>query len=221
VLKQQRAIQTRRTVLDAAARVFAANGYLATSLSQILAEAGVTKGALYFHFASKEDLARAVVLEQFAPVEDPDATELPSGAEALQAAIDLTHQIARSLMDDPMMQASIRLVIEQSAFLDEPDAGPYLGWISLFQGLFTEAQRVGDIRAESDPATLARIVIGSFTGIQLVSGVLDGRTELPQRIGDLWELVLPGLVPPRRRARFRARPQPDVLTRPMKAALSR
>ena len=221
MLKQQRAIETRRTVLDAAARVFAANGYLGTSLSQILAEAGVTKGALYFHFASKEDLARAVVLEQFAPNADRNTSQPPSGAGALQAAIDLTHQIARSLVDDPMTQASIRLVIEQCAFMDEPDAGPYLGWISLFQGLFTEAQRVGDIRAECDPTALARIVIGSFTGIQLVSGVLDGRAELPQRIGDLWELVLPGLVPPRRRARFRARPQPEALARPVTAALSR
>lgn len=216
MLKQQRAIRTRRTVLDAAARVFAANGYLATSLSQILAEAGVTKGALYFHFASKEELARALVLEQSAPT----APELPGGAPALQAAIDLTHRIARSLVDDPKMQASIRLVIEQGVFMDEPDAGPYLGWISLLQELFTEAQRVGDIRAESDPATLARTVVGSFTGIQLVSGVLEGRSELPERVGDLWELVLPGLVPPRRRARFRARPQPEALAQPATAALS-
>ncbi|RAJ39639.1 TetR family transcriptional regulator [Kitasatospora sp. SolWspMP-SS2h] len=204
MLKQERALQTRRTVLDAAARVFAVNGYLGTSLAQILAEAGVTKGALYFHFSSKEELARAVVDEQFAPAADGEAAPLPEGP-ALQAAIDLSHGIGRSLREDPMMQASIRLVIEQA--FTEPDPGPYLRWIEVIEQLLTEAHRVGDLRATVVPADLARFVISSFTGIQLVSGVLDHRTELSRRVGDMWELILPTVVPPRRLHKFRARPE--------------
>jgi AcrR family transcriptional regulator len=47
---------TRRDLLRAAGRLFLRHGYVATSLSDIAAEAGVTKGAVYSNFASKEDL---------------------------------------------------------------------------------------------------------------------------------------------------------------------
>ena len=57
---QERAIRTRRNILVAAADVFADVGYEAATISEILQRANVTKGALYFHFASKEVLADAV-----------------------------------------------------------------------------------------------------------------------------------------------------------------
>ncbi|MFD6749883.1 TetR family transcriptional regulator, partial [Streptomyces anthocyanicus] len=55
--KQDRAIRTRQTILDAAAQVFEKQGYQAATITEILKVAGVTKGALYFHFQSKEELA--------------------------------------------------------------------------------------------------------------------------------------------------------------------
>src|SRR5436305_4573287 len=60
---QPRAQATRQAILTAAAEHFARNGYHATSLDSVLADSGGTKGALYFHFASKDALARAVVAE--------------------------------------------------------------------------------------------------------------------------------------------------------------
>jgi AcrR family transcriptional regulator len=51
---------TRGALLDAARQLFGSQGYGATSTEEIVALAGVTKGALYHHFADKEDLFRAV-----------------------------------------------------------------------------------------------------------------------------------------------------------------
>ena len=48
--------QRRRELLTAARRLFMKNGYRETSMDHIAAEAGLTKGALYFHFSSKEDV---------------------------------------------------------------------------------------------------------------------------------------------------------------------
>lgn len=62
---QERAQRTRRRVLVAAAGVFAQRGFARASMAEILDAAGVTKGALYFHFPGKEALAKAVVQEQF------------------------------------------------------------------------------------------------------------------------------------------------------------
>ncbi|PBC36121.1 hypothetical protein CJ178_31420 [Rhodococcus sp. ACPA4] len=52
--RQRRATITKANILEAAARSFAYNGYAATSLADLLAASGTTKGAVYFHFDSKE-----------------------------------------------------------------------------------------------------------------------------------------------------------------------
>ena len=51
---------TRTALLDAARTLFGEQGYAATSVDEIVAAAGVTKGALYHHFGDKADLFRAV-----------------------------------------------------------------------------------------------------------------------------------------------------------------
>lgn len=63
--RQERAVRTRRAILEAAAAVFDERGYEAATIADILARAGVTKGALYFHFCSKQELAQGVLDEQF------------------------------------------------------------------------------------------------------------------------------------------------------------
>ncbi|MGN5376815.1 TetR family transcriptional regulator [Streptomyces lasalocidi] len=66
--RQERAVRTRRAVIEAAAAVFAERGYAAATIAEILERAGVTKGALYFHFDSKEALARGVIDAQITTV---------------------------------------------------------------------------------------------------------------------------------------------------------
>ena len=57
---------TRETVLDAALAVFSRQGYAATTLDHIAQEAGVTRGAIYWHFGGKAELYNALVEERFA-----------------------------------------------------------------------------------------------------------------------------------------------------------
>lgn len=60
-MTQQRAIKTRAAVIAAAAHEFAERGYAGASINSIIANSTSTKGALYFHFSSKEALAEAVL----------------------------------------------------------------------------------------------------------------------------------------------------------------
>jgi TetR/AcrR family transcriptional repressor of nem operon len=59
--------RTRERLLQAGFREVYTSGFQSASLDAILAEAGVTKGALYYHFDSKEALGYAVVEEVIAP----------------------------------------------------------------------------------------------------------------------------------------------------------
>ena len=61
--REEYSAATRRALLDSATTLFAERGYARTSLDEIAAGARVTKGALYGHFGSKQDLFRAVLEE--------------------------------------------------------------------------------------------------------------------------------------------------------------
>lgn len=63
-LPQQRKEETRARILEAAYRVFARRGYEAATVDEITAECGIAKGALYSHFASKEELFRTIMMKQ-------------------------------------------------------------------------------------------------------------------------------------------------------------
>ncbi|MCF6524516.1 ScbR family autoregulator-binding transcription factor [Streptomyces sp. JJ36] len=195
--KQERAEVTRAAIVEGAARAFDAAGFGSTSLSDIVKEAGVTKGALYFHFASKESLAYAVMEDQFDTAALLERVERPG----VQTAIDLTHRMARELRSNVRVRAGIRLVLEYGSFSD-PDRRFYDRWIATLRACLEPARDSGDLRPEVSAEDAATLVVGSFTGIQIASQVRTGREDLTRRVTDLWTWLLPGLVPPRRLGRF-------------------
>jgi len=197
VARQERAEQTRNAILEAAASRFDAVGFLGASLSDILAEAGVTKGALYFHFKAKEDLADALVQEQFSMVEPMDSMPDPG----LQTLIDWSHGLSLALQSDVRVRASIRLVIEQGSFIS-PASNAYKQWIDTAHGCLLAAKAAGDLRKEVNAYDLAQFAVASFTGIQLSSQVLTGRSDLTERVAFMWNTILPSVVPPRRLHKF-------------------
>src|SRR3954454_24421904 len=93
--RQLRAEQTRAAIITAAADLFDRHGYESTSLSDIVAHAKVTKGALYFHFAAKEDLARAILQLNATAAKTLVAEIEGRGCSSLEALIRTTFGIAR------------------------------------------------------------------------------------------------------------------------------
>ncbi|MFJ8166444.1 ScbR family autoregulator-binding transcription factor [Streptomyces sp. NPDC096136] len=196
-VRQERAEVTRQAILDGAAIAFDHAGFGGTSLSDVVRHAGVTKGALYFHFPSKQALARTLVDEQFQVSEHVPAIEDPG----LQTVIDLTHRMASGLRTNVRIRAGIRLVIEFGSFTD-PDPSPYNAWIETCRSCLTPAQERGDVLPSVDVPGLATFLVGSFTGIQVTSHVRTGREDLHARVVDLWKFLLPGIVPAGRLDRF-------------------
>ncbi|HTP07790.1 MAG TPA: TetR family transcriptional regulator, partial [Anaerolineae bacterium] len=95
-MTQQRAEETRSHILDAAGELFAEHGYAATSVADICAWAGVTKGAFYHHFKSKQSVFLELRDRWLAPLEaqltlarDPDET-LP---QLLQHVADMAREM--------------------------------------------------------------------------------------------------------------------------------
>ncbi|MGO4590909.1 ScbR family autoregulator-binding transcription factor [Micrococcaceae bacterium Sec5.1] len=189
---QQRAKDTRLSVIEGAAHVFAEVGYGNASLSDITKRAGVTKGALYFHFTSKRELALAVIQEQHALVLAAGAGIVASSMPALEKIIALCRMFGRQLLDEAIVQGGIRLTFEASAF-DADISGPYQDWIETVEQLLRKAQDEGTVRTMLDPAAFARYLVASFTGVQMVSNVLNARSDVLRRIDEMWEFMLPAI----------------------------
>ena len=78
---------TRAVLLDAARRLFAEKGYADTGTPEIVASAGVTRGALYHHFSDKLELFRAVVEREAEAVAEQIASESMESDSALEAML--------------------------------------------------------------------------------------------------------------------------------------
>ncbi|HVW41829.1 MAG TPA: ScbR family autoregulator-binding transcription factor [Amycolatopsis sp.] len=200
--KQARSEMTREAIIRGAAEAFDRFGYGGTSLSDVIDLANVTKGALYFHFSSKQELARVVIQRQHAWSVGPAQDHLDSDAAGLEAVIQLSQRLAGKLVRDPVVRAGVRLTLETGTF-DTAMPDPYQEWIDATTSLLRRAAEAGDLRRTVHPETLARYVVGAFTGVQVLSQVLTGREDLRERILEMWELLLPAVVPDRKLAYFR------------------
>lgn len=190
---QDRAKATRGAIIVGAAAVFEEHGYGSTSLSQVAEAAGVTKGALYFHFHSKEDLARAVIEDQHRIAAAGGERILAQDLPALTAMILMCRAFGLQLVHEPVVRAGIRLTFEATAF-GPPVRGPYEDWITVMEQLTGRAKTELQIRPSLDAGAFARYLVASFTGVQMVSGVLTGRVDVMQRIEEMWEILLPGIM---------------------------
>ncbi|MCF3960173.1 ScbR family autoregulator-binding transcription factor [Streptomyces fuscigenes] len=187
--QQERAAKTRAAIVRAAAEEFDLHGYAGTSTTKIVKRAGSTMGALYFHFASKDDLAKAVMSEQ--------AEDLPGleRSEGLQHLIDLTFALGRELQRNVLLRAGVRLAIEQGSFGVQDDTA-YQLWINVFKEELLAAQALGQLSEGVDPAGFARVLVGAYSGTQLLSQISTGRKDIQERIAELWSYFLPAIAPP-------------------------
>lgn len=192
--RQARAIQTRTSILLAAAEVFDERGYSTATITEIIARAGVTKGALYFHFTSKEDLALGVIAAQL------ELGPLPEQRTKLQELVDQGLLFAHQLQHDPLTRASVGLAMDQwseSAEGGNPFHGrPFQSWADRLTEVLVEARERGELLPHVDPAETAELLSGSFTGIQWTSQVLCQRADLTRRVIAMFRHLLPSIAMP-------------------------
>ena len=197
--KQERAIQTRATILRSAAELFEELGYAGASISKIIDRAGVTQGAMYFHFKSKESLAEAVMNAQ-------STTIVPRiSSQGLQRLVDITMIWSHQLRHDPLLRAGVRLTTEQGTF-GVHDATPYSEWAAIMADCLRQSQDRGELLPGIDPEEAAHFVVAACTGMQMYSEAACGRADLAERAVSMWRLLLPAIAVPTVVARISVNP---------------
>ncbi len=107
----QRTARTRAALIEAARKLFITNGYAATSTPDVVFAAGVTRGALYHHFADKQALFRAVVEQEAGAVAEHIDKATPNsltprrallrGGDAFLEAMSVVGRTRLLLLDGP------------------------------------------------------------------------------------------------------------------------
>jgi AcrR family transcriptional regulator len=192
---QERSRRTRERILELAAAAFACDGYDGTSLNQVIRESGLTKGAFYFHFESKEALALAAFRhkqEQLVERLFAEAGEQPDALAALRALLRARVRVFRA---DPSLGCVLRLGAELGA-----QAGPDSEFaryqeltIEAFADLVRRGQRERVVRADLSPRAAGEAIFAAMIGTDRVSRLLSGRSDLERRTEELLDLLVNGL----------------------------
>jgi len=197
MVQQQRAQVTRDRLVEGAALAFHRLGYAMATTTDIVNEAGATRGALYFHFQSKEEVARAVIEKEHMLAMTAAVRIQQLERPAFETMLLLCIDLAERLKSDPVVKAGIRLTTEITNF-DPPMRAPYEEWLIAFADVAAAAVEEGDFRDDVDPQSFARVLIPAYTGIQLVSDTFTAREDLLPRIRELWSYLLPSVIPSER-----------------------
>jgi TetR/AcrR family transcriptional repressor of nem operon len=196
-----RADTTRRQILFAAAHQFARRAYHDVGLDDILAEAELTKGAMYFHFRSKHALAMAVIDEQNAKSNGAFQDLMARKLSGLETLVDSTFVIAVHDINEDLTRAALHLVeaVGRVEALHEKLLG---GWVEILASFVSDGIAEGDISEGCDPHDLGRLVVSVYMGLRQTSDLNDPERFL-RDLEKSWGLMLAGILQPDRADYFR------------------
>lgn len=191
---QERAMQTRTQILDAAMGLFSGAGYDATSVAAICAAAGVSKGAFYHHFPSKQALF-IELLNRW--LDGLDAQMDAIGATALSVPEALQHMagLLRRVYEDASGQIPMFLEFLSRARLDpavwRATVEPFRRYRERFARLVARGIASGELRPV-DPDTAAQTLVSVAVGLVLQSALGDDETDWGRTAQECVGLILSG-----------------------------
>lgn len=182
--RQERAERSRAAILEAAADEFDQHGYAGARLERIVERTGLTKGAVYFHFRSKLDLAKALLEEKYgnwpALVAEVDA----SGLRGVEAAAELTRRVGAVFASDVRVRAAMTL--SQTVLPPGPEADPYDHWVGVVERYLAQE---GGVTGPLSPHDAALVAVQCFFGAYMMAAERGRLDELPDDIDRLWTTI--------------------------------
>jgi TetR/AcrR family acrAB operon transcriptional repressor len=156
------AAATRDSILDAAEKLFAEQGVSRTTLQHIASEAGVTRGAIYWHFLDKGALLHAMMERVKMPLEEAmlllDANE---NGDPMHDLREYVMTVLRVTVDDPKARRVFEIVTLKMEFVDdavtmrEGRREKQLVWMQRVETRLGQAKALGQVRQDLDLATVA------------------------------------------------------------------
>ncbi|WP_281349558.1 ScbR family autoregulator-binding transcription factor [Microbacterium rhizomatis] len=188
-MKQARAIVTRERVLRAAGTIFGRVRYSKATLVDVADEVGMTTGVIYFHFGSKQELARALIIAEGEIAEAIAKEALAGSDKGLAGLRTLSYRWAEQIQRNPIVGGGVRVTFERPELVPEINMA-YLVWLNTSEMYLRDAAEAGELVTRRSPEEVAYFVTSAFTGVHLMSSVLTEKEDLLERVDQMWDIVL-------------------------------
>lgn len=166
---EQRSEETRGRILKAAETLFARSGYDGTGVSEICAAAGVSKGAFYHHFATKQDVFLALLNGWLAALEREMIAlrdQAASVPDALQAMTTVVSGVLRDAGDQLPIYLEYLLQARRDPTVWQATIEPYRRFRAFFAEMIRRGVAEGSLRPV-DPEPAARAIVSLGIGLLL------------------------------------------------------
>lgn len=193
MVRQARSEATRQRIINAAVDLFNEIGYPEAGLAEIIERAHMTKGALYYHFDSKEDLAVAIIADGGSAVRAAFEDLARSAAPALETMIHSSFVVAGLILTDKTVRSAVQLSRAMAGFSEAANRA-YMDWLGAMTGTARRAQAEGDLREDVDADAVAACVVSAISGVQLMSWAHSGGEDLLRRLTSMWDTLLPAIA---------------------------
>ncbi|MFC8178800.1 TetR family transcriptional regulator [Rhodococcus sp. NPDC057297] len=201
--QQQRARVTRDAIVESAAAEFSRRGFGGASVNAILGASGRTKGAMYFHFQSKHDLAVAVVdaaARRYSAIAEPWRTAPEDPVTALAGLIG---EVTAAIVDERVLRAELRLGIDPDFPFDATRASQ--GWEAVALELVVSAERAGCFTAPFGPIRFVAAMASMLAGCGVMADITDDPIALRGRFDEATDAVVAAMTTSDAAARYRSR----------------
>jgi len=197
---KEEAQATRSLILDTAELVFEQRGVSGTSLNEIAKAAGLTRGAIYWHFQNKADLFNAMMERATLPLEQMDVAGFKdtdtTPAQICAGFVDAL----RRVVQDPQLRRVFDIATHKVEYVGEMDAvrKRHVEWrnecVADIERAIKRAKRSGALPARVMPRSAALGMLALFDGL-LMSWMLDrGGFDLPRAGAQVFDTYLSGLA---------------------------
>ncbi len=197
--KQLQSEQTRQQIVDSAARLFARQGYHGTSMAELAAATGLTKGAFYHHFGSKEALFFAVVQSVQEKWERAVGQQVAEVENALDQLALLLENHAKLLRREPIL---CLVITGLSAEMEDSNPGfvaalhgVYMALISFVEGIIQKGQGARQVRTDVDAQLMALNIVGLLRGVSCFGVLSEMGLDCETVINAVKPVLLDGLRP--------------------------
>lgn len=197
----RKADTTRQQLLRAAAHQFAARPYQDVGLDDILADAELTKGAMYFHFPSKHALALAIIEQRVATGTVSIQELLARKLSGLETLVDFCYQLAIQDVTQDESKAAL-LLLGSLGHTDGLQTRLVSDWIDTLAAVTKRAIAEGDVSEQTNPKDVGQVLVTLYLGMRQTSDLDDAQQFLLALEKNL-TAVLTGFVPADRVDYFR------------------
>lgn len=185
---QDRAVRTREAIIAVAARHFDTDGYGHTSINAISATGKFAKGAMYYHFPSKEAIAQHLISDWNRTLDDTVSEALASGSSSTagEKLAAIFTSLARRIAEDTNVRAGMKLTLEPTV----GSAAGFAHWVDVVNDIIGTAIAAGEITNTLTTHRLAWNLCAGTLGAVNASAVLHENFDLTTRIDDVLTIHL-------------------------------